>query len=809
MKFDTPLALFQHLLSIDENNMEANLPNFINEKHEFYADVTALITAHEENKKQTSFNELIGKQAENLVEDNIIHDLSGAQVGVYRLTKKLGQGGMGAVYLGERNDGQLEQKVAIKFVYPSIVAVAGEDFLQKEAQHLANLDHVNITKIFTVDKTEQGLPYMVMEYVDGIPIDQYCEENKLALKDRLKLFQKVCNAVQTAHQNMVIHADIKPSNILVDKQGEPKLMDFGIAKTISHAVNDNTENPRVNANYIKAVSRDFASPEQFSGRNLTTSCDIYSLGKLLGVISKGKDYELNEVIKLASKVESSERYASVLSLNADISYFLQGMPITAVEQTYSYFLKKFVNRNPMMISFIFLFLISMIAFNAVVINKNRQLREEKALSESILGFMMSTFEAGNPELSYGKTITAKDLLVYANKDLEDKFQQQPVTKSKIQRTIAQAFSALGEYEHALPLLKASVLVNETEVGHGEVLMELGDNYYDLGNYIEASNQYKSALQLFIEQKQPELTALAKLMNARTISKQGDYKLALAEQNEALVMFIELQGKSSENVAVALLDIAQTLVEQGQYEASLSKRIEALEIRKKIFPGSHYKIGDTLFDIGTMLLNIGRFSEALSYQQQGIEIVKTVYGENHPKVASYYNDIANSYASLEDYEKAIEIHKKSIGIFEGFFGKNHIDVAYAYTYLANVQIDVQAYEAAIINYRTALKIIGKVANEHHHAALAAINGLAICFTKLEDLPKAKQYFEKAITGLAINNGDSHPRVAISKFNLARVVIKMDEKEYAKNLANDAITVFIEVYGEDHLYTEKVKEFLQEI
>ncbi|MBL4629781.1 MAG: protein kinase, partial [Paraglaciecola sp.] len=191
MTFDNSLALFQHLLSMQENKMLQNLPSFLPDNENLEGEVKALINAHYKNQKNTEFKVLINTQAETLVDDDYIYQLLGEQVGPYKLTRKLGHGGMGAVYLGQRNDGQLEQQVAIKFVYPSVVALSGDDFLNREAQHLANLDHPNIAKILTIDMTDNGLPFMVMEYIDGLPIEQFCEQNNLDLNARLRLFQKV------------------------------------------------------------------------------------------------------------------------------------------------------------------------------------------------------------------------------------------------------------------------------------------------------------------------------------------------------------------------------------------------------------------------------------------------------------------------------------------------------------------------------------------------------------------------------------------------------------------------------------------
>lgn len=807
MIFNNSLECFQYLLRFDESKMRDNLLTVIDSSHELYNDVLLLIQAHEDNLEQTQFNDLIHNKASNLIDNQSVYQLLGEQLGPYKLTALLGEGGMGVVYLGERNDGVLQQKVAIKMLFPSIAYIAGSELLQREAQHLANIEHNNIAKIFTVDTTLDGIAYMVMEYIEGSPVDEYCRKNNLTERQTLKLFKKVCLAVNEAHQNMVVHADIKPSNILVDKQGEPKLMDFGIARNLSSG-NAKVDASQCNVD-MNAASGGFASPEQLDGDKLMPSCDIYALGKLLKLVIKQKSDELDQVISLATQSLPKDRYNSVQSLNEDISNYLGNRPLKAIPASYFYLGKKFITRNPFPVATFTLFIAFLLIFNSILMRKNEQLVEEKSLSDSVLAFMMNTFEAGNPELSFGKTVTAKDLLEQASAGLQNEFTEKPQIKSRIQRTMAQAYNALGEYSQAIPLLEAALVAEQDDAVRAKLLMALGESYYQLAKYQSASDHYQQAQGIYRKTKNQEQEILAKLMHTRTLTKLGQFDLALKQQQEVLLAFEEVSGKQSENVALALIDISQTLVEKGDYDTSLEKRFAALEIRQELYSKNHYKVGDNLLDIGTMLHNMGKYEQGLEYQQQGVAVLTAIYGEQHPKIASYANDIASSYAALGQFEKSIETHKQAINIFEGFYGKEHIDIAYAYTYLANTQIDVKAYKEAISNFERSLAISLSVANEQHHAALAAINGLAICYTRLENFDKAKQFFEQAVTGLTSNNGEFHPRVAISKFNLARVVIKLDEFDYAKQLAFDAKAVFVKTYGEEHLYTETVNKFLLEL
>tara|TARA_R110002167_G_scaffold178893_4_gene378677 strand:- start:3360 stop:6665 length:3306 start_codon:yes stop_codon:yes gene_type:complete len=443
VKFDNSLLLFQHLLRLDEDNMLENLPAFIQVDDKLYRETSSLIDAHYKNQENTQFKALIGWQADSLVENNRIFNLEGTQVGLYKLTRKLGHGGMGAVYLGERNDGQLEHKVAIKFVYPSIAALAGVNFLQKEAQHLANLDHTNIAKLHTIDATENGMPYMVMEYVDGLPIDSFCDQNNLDLKARLKLFKKVCNAVHEAHQNMVIHADIKPSNILVDKQGEPKLMDFGIARYQSHTSEPADDLP--SAQSFLAASRGYASPEQINGESITTSSDVYSLGKVLRICVSHteKNSEIDAIIKCACSTSPNERFDTAHSLSVSISDFLSIRPLLWYRSDPIYKYRKWLKRAPVS-AISSVFLPTLLLFIGITLSlQNNQLIAANQKSQNILKFYENILSATSPSLAKSENLSAADLLKYGAELIHEERINDPVTKTHLLITLANSLLNLG------------------------------------------------------------------------------------------------------------------------------------------------------------------------------------------------------------------------------------------------------------------------------------------------------------------------------------------------------------------------------
>src|SRR6202167_5255669 len=204
----------------------------------------------------------------------------GDRIGPYRVLRSLGIGGMGEAYLAERADAEFEQRVAIKVVHSGALARGVQSRLRVERQILAQLDHPNIAHLLDGGTLPDGTAYLVMEYVDGLPIDVYCDSNRLGIAARLKLFQTVCAAVHYAHQNLIVHRDLKPSNILVTTAGVPKLLDFGIAKLLDDRQALQHTLAVTHAD-IRIMTPDHASPEQVRGQAITTSSDVYVLGVLL------------------------------------------------------------------------------------------------------------------------------------------------------------------------------------------------------------------------------------------------------------------------------------------------------------------------------------------------------------------------------------------------------------------------------------------------------------------------------------------------------------------------------------------------
>jgi serine/threonine protein kinase len=393
-------------------------------------------------------------------------DINGRLIGPYRIVRTIGQGGMGAVYLAERADAQYRGHVAIKLCNALFATPVAMDRLRAERQILANLDHPNIARLLDGGTTAEGMPYLIMEYIEGAPIDVYADQRQLSLRERLSLFRDVCAAVHYAHQHLVVHRDIKPSNILVTTDGRVKLLDFGIAKLLDEANRDGLASQYTVAEQ-RLLSPEYASPEHIIGRPITTASDIYSLGVLLYKLLAGRlphDFEgrtlldlerlvatvtpespstkavqtipnvpppalvararrmtpeklgralrgdLDNIVMLALRTEPERRYRSANQFGEDIRRYLTGLPVAARRDTWRYRSGKFVRRHPFGVGVAIASVLLLAGYAATLWLQNERIRAEQERAEAAAEFLVGLLEMFDPRQAQGQAIRPEDIL---------------------------------------------------------------------------------------------------------------------------------------------------------------------------------------------------------------------------------------------------------------------------------------------------------------------------------------------------------------------------------------------------------------
>jgi len=364
--------VFYALLDLDEAQQKHVLDMLKVNQPVVYKQVAALLDADGTNSNDIS--SLFEKTASDVFDES---DLTGLTFGKYEVTEKIGQGGIGMVYAAKRQDETYQQELAIKFIQPALTKVLGHQALYQEAQLLARLNHPYIAKVFDAGE-HQDFVYMVMEKVNGTTLKQYVENQSLKITAILQLFSKICDAIEHGHQNQVIHADIKPENVMIDERGHPKIIDFNITQR-QHSLN-------YVASAIKAYSVAFASPEQQRGDHLTQQSDVFSLGRLLEAMLSNiaTSTELKLIIDHATQSSPRQRYKSVTALRLDIANHLAFRPLSVNTPTPWYVFKKLAQRRPLPMILVFALLVSGISFTTLLMIQNQQLKTEQALTQDMV-----------------------------------------------------------------------------------------------------------------------------------------------------------------------------------------------------------------------------------------------------------------------------------------------------------------------------------------------------------------------------------------------------------------------------------------
>lgn len=447
-QFEKVKELFDEALSLKSDKRDKFLNENCGGDDELKKEVLALLQSFENSDDFLEEPLTVSESQSDAFKDPNI----GRQIGNYLIDGEAGVGGMGIVYAGTRNDDEFKQKVAIKILKHGLTTEYLLKRFQIERQTLANLQHENIARLLDGGRTDDGLPYLVMEFIDGVPITEYCNRKNLNIKERLKLFQKVCSAVQHAHQNLIIHRDIKPGNILVTEDGTPKLLDFGIAKLLDEDFADSTEN--LTRTGMWHLTPEYSSPEQINGEKITTASDIYSLGVLLyEVLTGDQPYRITSsspsvinkiiteenVLKPSDKVRQTEtreqniqfinpeklshqlkgdldnivlkamhkdperRYHSVEQFSEDINRYLLGYPVLAQKDTAGYRISKFIQRHKVgFVSSVIFFLFLVTSAAAIVWQANiaaderDKAKTELVKFEEINNFLLEMLSSADP-----------------------------------------------------------------------------------------------------------------------------------------------------------------------------------------------------------------------------------------------------------------------------------------------------------------------------------------------------------------------------------------------------------------------------
>jgi serine/threonine protein kinase/tetratricopeptide (TPR) repeat protein len=711
----------------------------------------------------------------------------GSRFGPYRIERLLSHGGMGAVHLATRDDGQFERRVALKLLRPGAHDPEALQRFRAERQILARLEHPSIARLYDGGETDDGVPFLVMEYVEGVPLDAYCDRNRLGIDERLRLFRRLLDAVAYAHQNLLVHRDLKPANILVTAEGEPKLLDFGIAKQL---VRGRESDPGLTR--FRVMTPGYASPEQVRGEAITTASDVYALGVVLYELLCGRspyrlerglphelevailDQEpekpsqaldrgnepssaviaaarrarprelrrklrgdLDTIVLTALRKEPQRRYRSVVELAADVDRYLDEMPVSARPDTPLYRAGKFVRRHRLSLALAGLALVLIAGLFLSLVQQRRRAERERDKSREALAFLVDVFEHADPYQEGAENVSARELLQTGARRARRELSGDPEIQAGLLDAIGQASVGLGRLDDAAPLLERSLAIRRGLPPS----LELAESLEHAGWLRFLRSDYDTA-----EPMLREAVALRRRLSSRV-------------------------GSAWPQLAASLVQLATVMTERYQSTDEERSReieghlLEALGIYRQAAdePGA----ASSLFQLAKVKKDRGDLAGAESLYRQVLAIQRRLYGEDHPEVAQCRRALALTLIAQAKPDEAKALLRQALASQRKVLPKDHPDIA------------------------------------------ATLNDLALAYTRTADYAAAEPLYREALASELANHGEDHADTATVLFNLASAVQNLGRLEEAASLHERSLATRRALYGEKHIYVAQVEALLARV
>ena len=720
------------------------------------------------------------------------------RIGAFRVMHEIGRGGMGRVFLGERVDGQFEQRVAIKLIQQAAPGVLRR-FIE-ERRLLARLAHPGISRLFDGGITPGGLPYFVMELVEGEPIDQYCESHQLPLDRRLELVARVCDAVTYAHQHLIIHRDLKPSNILVTADGQVKLLDFGIAKLLAADPGDDA--PRTE---LQAMTPEFAAPEQVLGRPISTATDVYSLGVLLYVLLTGErpydvrgktpaeverivcDHvppkpsskapaalqrrirgDLDLIVMTALQKDVERRYQSPAALAQDLQRFLEGRAIAARADSAPYRVAKFVNRHRVGVA-----IASFLALGlAGAASRERVLRHraevEARKAWEVERFLVRVFDMADPngwKEPDGGRVTARELLDRGATRIDSMLSGQPEVQAELRSVLGRVYTGLGIYDKAASLLERSLA--QRKALRGPVDTSVVATMDLLGT---------------------TLTKLDKLDDAELLLRQ-----ALDERRRLL-------GNGHAETATTAENLATLLEEQTKLDDAEPLYRETLAIRRSVFGDSSVEVSHALNNLGLLLHRKAAYAEAESLHRRGLDIKLARLGEGHAHTARSMQNLAMTLQTRGQYEEALSYHRRALAAKRKALGDAHPSVTISMNNLANLLANqLGRLDEADSLARQALALDRQLFGDKHSFVAASLQNVGVIHRLKGEFAEAENALHQALTIHRELSGERSVKVAYDLGAIGQSRLYRGDGAGAIPLLRQSHAVYRDLLGDNHLST----------
>ncbi|KRG43394.1 hypothetical protein ARC78_07125 [Stenotrophomonas pictorum JCM 9942] len=733
----------------------------------------------------------------------------GERLGPWRLTERIAKGGMGTVFKAERADGVYQRTVAIKLLHglPGTIEV---ERLAAERQVLADLQLPQVARLYDGGTTPDGHPYLVMEYIDGLPLDRYCEMHKLDLPQRLRLFLDICSVVQSAHERLVLHCDLKPSNVLVAPGGQPVLLDFGLARVLNDA------RAKEDSGYC---TPSYASPELMRGAHVGAASDVYSLGVMLlelvaarTCVREPQDIDvpmilpsdhapetlrwrrqlrgdLDAIVRRACAGMVAQRYRSVEALSADIRRYLEWRPVAARQGGRLYELKRGARRNWRAIALGSAALVVMGAFVTGLVRTRQQAQEDAAIAKQLTDFMVGVFETADPFLRTERgeeELTSRQLLDRAALQVSRDLDGVPAQQARMRAVLGIAYQNSGVSSQAERLLRQAYegfLREDVDrpVDAASALASLSIHKTRQGNGIEGLALADRGLALLARHNAPEVVAQLYAAKALAHTNQQQFDKAEALFDQARQLYETLPNAHAEVL------LPELTYNKGIMYLRHGRQAAAEVAFRQVLAGRHGRRTSltlaTEMRLAQILREQGRFDQALPLLQSGMHRATELYGDQSSFVLMQHDALADLYRDAGNYAAAevqYKLRQRLSAVLDGADSVEYSMGLFNYALLHDLRGDVVQAERL---YRQAWTLRSQKLGSQSPTTLRAQSGLGQFLMRSGRSEEAGKLLLHADAGLAATLPVDAPGRVQARLDLIRWHILQNELATAQALLDE--------------------------
>ena len=739
------------------------------------------------------------------------------EIGPYRIRSLLGEGGMGVVYLAERED--LGSRAAIKVLRDAWMSPARRERFTVEQRTLAQLNHPSIARLYDADVLADGTPWFAMEYVEGVPLNEYSKARACPVAERLRLFRAVSEAVDYAHRHAIIHRDLKPSNILVKEDGTVRLLDFGIAKQLD-AEGASRDHTRTG---LRLMTPAYAAPEQIRGDPASMQTDVYGLGVILYELLTGRvpfeaagrsagelermilDREpekpsaagavspelsqaswadLDVFCLTAMHKEAARRYRSVEALIRDLDHYLKGEPLEARPDRLGYRLGKFVRRNRRAVlaaTAVSVAAAALVVFFTVRLASARNMAvAQAARAQRIQRFMLNLFNGGDKEAGPADNLRVVNLLDRGVQEARS-LDHEPAAQADLYQTLGGIYEKLGKFDQADTLLRAALEQRKSIGGAGsadavESQVELGLLRSDQAKLDEAERLVRDGLEKAKHLRPPDNAAVAKAMLAlgQVLEGRGSFAEAIGILDQA-VKLESASGAATPELAATLNELATNHFETGHYNTAKSLYERALAMHRQLLGARHPSVAVDQLNLANIQQELQYYAEAERLAREALDINRAYYGNDHPQTAYNLTVLGRALHFEKRYDDAVDVLKQALAIRERVYGKVHPSVADTVNELGSIAYMRDQFDEAEAQFQRMIDIYRALYHGRHYLIAVAESNLASVYMDRKQYARAEPLFREALQLFIETQGPEHVNTGVAHLKLGRTLLR--EGRYA--------------------------------